>query len=284
MLLRTTPDRERTLTLPDGRVLASAEFGPEHGRPVLFIPGAASGRLTNFGPDLLDDAGVRLVSVDRPGLGRSSADPGKSLASVAADLAELCRELSDTPVPVVANSQGAPFGLALAARGGIERLVHASPADEVAHPDITRKLPEDFRQLIARVAADPTGTAELFSAFTPGGFFDFVLGSVSPEDAPVYEDDGFRAGFLAVLQDALRDGAAGYASDTVLAMSPWRLPLHDVETPVSLWFGAADASHSPDLGDTLAARLPSATRAIVAGSGGALLWHRPELLLEAALG
>ncbi|MEB4616500.1 alpha/beta fold hydrolase [Leucobacter sp. M11] len=283
MFVSPHPDRERRLALPDGRVLASAEFGPADGRPVLFVPGAASGRLMSFGPELLADAGVRLVSVDRPGLGASSPHPGHSLGSVADDLAALARELSDEPIPVVANSQGAPFALALATRWPLARLVLAAPADEVALPATRAQLPEDFRELIDRVAADPLGSEALFSGFTAGGFCDFVLGQVAPEDAAVYEDPDFRAGFLAVVQDALRAGGAGYARNTVLAMSPWRLPLADLELPVELWFGAADTGHSPDLGETLASRIPGASRRIVSGSGGALLWHRPELILGAAL-
>ena len=63
------PDRLGTTTLPDGRRLGWSEWGPPGGTPVLLCPGAATSRRLGFGGEVLDDLDVRLVSVDRPGLG-----------------------------------------------------------------------------------------------------------------------------------------------------------------------------------------------------------------------
>jgi pimeloyl-ACP methyl ester carboxylesterase len=178
------------------------------------VPGAASGSLMRFGEELLDGRDLRLLSVDRPGLGSSDADEGKTLASVGDDLHRLAATLGG-PVPVVANSQGAPFALAVTA---------------------------------------------------------------------VFGDKGFRALLRAVLDDGFRQGPDGYARDTALAMLPWGLDLDALNVPVTVLFGADDTSHSPDLGATLAARIPTAERIVVPGVGGSLLWARPELVLDAALG
>ena len=108
----------RRLALADGRTLAHRAYGPAGGAPLVFVPGAASGSLMRFGEELLDGRGLRLLGVDRPGLGSSDADEGKTLASVGDDLHRLAATLGG-PVPVVANSQGAPFALAATLAGAV---------------------------------------------------------------------------------------------------------------------------------------------------------------------
>ena len=66
------PERLGTTDLPDGRRLGWAQWGPADGRPVLFFSGAAMGRALGFGTDVLDRHGIRLIAVDRPGLGASA--------------------------------------------------------------------------------------------------------------------------------------------------------------------------------------------------------------------
>jgi hypothetical protein len=221
------------LALPDGRTLAFRGYGHEGGAPVLFVPGAASGSLMRFGEELLDGRGLQLHSVDRPGLGGSDADLDKSLASVGDDLRRLTATLGG-PVPVVANSQGAPFALAAALAGAASRLVLVSPVDEVAHPPTTALLPEPVRELVAAVAANPDEAVARFADFSAESLFDFVLGDHPPSDAAVFGDPDFRALLRAALDDGFRWGPDGYARDTVLAMSPFSsAPTTRVTRPTS---------------------------------------------------
>jgi pimeloyl-ACP methyl ester carboxylesterase len=176
-----TPPLAR-LVLPAGRSLAFRTYGPPDGVPLLFVPGAAAESTMRFGEALLDGRGLRLVSVDRPGLGGSDPDPAKSLASVGDDLGRLAAHLGG-PVPVVANSQGAPFALAAALAGAASRLVLVSPADDVAHPAVTAQLPGPVRTLVASVAADPVNAEARFADFTAERFFDFVLSTYPTSDA-----------------------------------------------------------------------------------------------------
>jgi pimeloyl-ACP methyl ester carboxylesterase/GNAT superfamily N-acetyltransferase len=268
------------VSLPDGRALAYAEYGPADGTPVVFLPGAGCGRVMSFGADLLENRHVRLISIDRPGLGRSSADPHKTFASVAADVACLIDELAGHSVPVVANSQGAPFGLAVAAAGAVTRLVLASPIDDMAHPPIRALLPEHHRALIDDVEADPGRVLAALSNTTPAALCDMVMRDYPASDAPVYDDPAFRATFSAALSDGFRCGSDGYARDTVLAMTAWPDRLFTAGVPVALLMGHDDHAHSPDRGATLATRL-DAHRTVVEDVGGSLLWARPELVLDA---
>jgi pimeloyl-ACP methyl ester carboxylesterase len=224
----------------------------------------------NFGGALLADR--RVISIDRPGLGHSSPHEEKTLLSVVEDVQQLIDHLSlGTPL-CVANSQGAPFGLALALTGGISALVLVSPADEVAHPSIHRLLPEELRGLVDLVTSDPAAATAALTEFTADSMMDLVMNQVPETDRPVYRDPAFISMYRRSLREGFQQGSRGYAQDAVLAMSDWDLPLDAMPIPVSIWYGRDDHVHSPDQGELLASRIPGARREIVEGVGGSLLW------------
>ncbi|MDF2823498.1 MAG: hypothetical protein K0R68_906 [Mycobacterium sp.] len=271
------------VALPDGRRLAYQQYGPADGTPVLFVPGAGCGRLMTFGDDdVLHRHHVRMICVDRPGLGDSTHHTTKTFTSVADDVGHLVRTVVGEPVPVIANSQGAPFGLAMAAGHWTRALVLASPIDDIAFPAITDQLPDPLRDLVAAVAADPRAVGSHLLTFTAQTVFDMVMADYPASDAAVYDRPEFRAQFRAALDDGFRSGPAGYAGDTVLAMSAWPSAVFEPRVPVHILFGAEDGVHSPDLGLTLSRRISRARRDVVAGTGGALLWSHAGLVLQAA--
>jgi len=66
-------------------------------------------------------------------------------------------------------------------------------------------------------------------------------------------------------------------------MQRWPFDPAEIRPPVHLWYGSGDASpfHSPDLGASLARRIPGAARTVVEGAGGSLLWTHGAEILEA---
>lgn len=269
------------LTLDDGRELAWAATGPADGRPVLFIAGAASGRSMLFGREKLERLGVLLITVDRPGIGASTPDPERTLDSTTRDLAALAERFGGR-LPVVANSQGAPFGLALAASGACERLVLVSPADDVGSAEMSPLLPDELRGLVERVRTEPDEMRLFFADLGAEGMERMVVGGARPEDRSVYEGEAFLAMYRAALAEGFAHGGAGYATDTVIAMSPWELPFGDIPCEVDVLMGELDGHHSADGGETLARRIPAGLT-VVPGAGGALLWTHDELVLRTAV-
>ncbi|MFJ6655946.1 alpha/beta fold hydrolase [Streptomyces sp. NPDC091377] len=273
------PARLGESALPDGRRLGWAEWGPPDGVPVLLCPGAATSRWLGVGAGAADALGVRLVSVDRPGLGASTPAPGRTFADFAADIRRLCALRGLGRPAAVGNSQGAPFALACAVEGAVSALAVVSGADEVAAPAFAPSLPPEVRGLVERTAADPAGAEEFFAGFTADAMRTLVM-SASPEtDLAVYREPGFAAAYRRALEEGFAQGAAGYARDTVLATGRWPFALRAIGVPVRIWYGERDESHSPDHGATLAARMPGARRRVVEGAGGALLWTHTEEIL-----
>ncbi|MDA0566461.1 alpha/beta hydrolase [Streptomonospora sp. S1-112] len=278
------PDRTGGEVLPDGRVLGWAEWGAPDGVPVLFSPGAGTSRRLGFGADAAGRLGVRIIAVDRPGLGASTPAPGRGFADFAADIARLAERRGLGRPAMVGNSQGAPFALACAAAGAVSALALVSAADEVAHPAVRARLPEDFGRLVDTAVADREEAEAHLAGFTAEAMRDMVMAGSPDSDLAVYADPGFAAAYRAALEEGFAQGAAaGYARDTVLAMGHWAIDLDAVAVPVDLWYGEEDRSHSPDLGATLTGRIPGAVRHLVPGIGGAVLWTHAEPVLRRLL-
>ncbi|MEV0230976.1 alpha/beta hydrolase [Nonomuraea sp. NPDC050786] len=277
------PARAGTERLPDGRLMGWAEWGPADGTPVLLSPGAATSRSLGFGADVVDGLRVRLISVDRPGLGASTPAPRRTFGDFADDVrAFAVRRGLDRPA-MVGNSQGAPFALACAARGVTRALAVVSGADEVAAVRFAGVLPDDLGRLVDLAVTDPDSAEKVFAGFTPQAMWDMVMAG-SPEcDLAVYQEPSFAAAYRQALTEAFAQGPEGYARDTVLAMGHWDVDLPSITVPVHVWYGEEDASHSPDQGAGLTARIPGAVRHLVPGIGGAVLWTHAEDILRTLL-
>ncbi|WP_328469795.1 alpha/beta hydrolase [Actinoplanes sp. NBC_00393] len=276
------PERLGSTRLPAGRRLGWAEWGPLDGVPVLLCPGAATSRSLGFGSHLVAGLNVRLISVDRPGLGASDPDPGRDLLDFATDMADLCRLRELTGVRGVGFSQGAPFLLACAAAGVLTAAAVVAGTDELAHPVHAAALPADVTAMIEAVRADPAAAERFFAGFgEPGEFWQRILTMAGERDRGVYTDPAFAGAYQHAMAEALAPGPEGYARDTVLASARWPFDPAGITIPVDLWYGAADTSpvHSPDFGAALSARLPQAHRHVLPDAGGALLWtHAGEIL------
>lgn len=277
---------EHLVPLPDGRQLAGSTYGPAGGRPVLFIAGAATGKTMRFGADGLAALGVRLITMDRPGMGSSTDDASRDIVTTAEDYRYFVRSVLGNAgggLPIVANSQGSVFGLAAALAGWVSRLVLVSPADEVAHPPIRQMLPSHAAALAELVETDPAAASDILAKFGPQEMEQMVLGSASGDDRRIYGSPEFLDMYRRSLQEGFANSGAGYVRDTLMAMRSWGLPLAALECPVDLLVGANDLGHSPDRAEVLTRRIPTASRKIVAGEGGALLWSHAETVLRQAL-
>ena len=113
-----------TIKLSDGRHLGYAEYGPSSGRPVLYFHGTPSSRLElllldHYGVNLeglLAGAGLKLLAVDRPGMGLSTFNPKGDFLSFAGDVGELMQQQGILNCPVLCWSGGGPYALATAYR------------------------------------------------------------------------------------------------------------------------------------------------------------------------
>jgi len=279
------PARRGVTHVTSDRRVAWSEWGPPHGTPVLFSPGAATASSLGFATGALDRLGVRLIALDRPGLGRSDPDPGRSLLAFADDVRALAAARALGVPAIVGFSQGAPFALACAAAGAVSAVAVVAGTDELAAPALRGALPPELGRLVDQAERDPASAEAFFRGMTPAFLREMILGSSHEVDLAVYRDPGFAAAFGAALDGGFAQGPDGYARDTLLTMRRWPFDASAIRVPVHLWYGRHDTSpvHSPDLGESLARRIPGATRTIIEDAGGALPWTHGAAILEALI-
>ncbi len=281
--LVTPPERQNSFTLADGRQLAWSEWGPMDGQPVVFCTGAGLAGCLGFGADCLAELGLRLLAIDRPGLGASSSHPDKTLLSWAADMREWVQAQGLQRVVAVGFSQGAPFALALADQGLVAAIAIVAGQDELAHPALHGLLHHDVLAMVNQASHDPMAFERRFTQVaTAEGMWELIMGMSGESDRAIYSQPDVQAGLQQALQAGFCQGAQGYARDLTNAILPWPFALESISVPVDLWYGHLDTSpvHSPDFGHTLATRLPNATHTLIPDAGAAILWTRSRQILS----
>jgi pimeloyl-ACP methyl ester carboxylesterase len=281
-----TPECTGATRLPDGRLLGWAQWGSDSGTPVLFFSGAAMGRSLGFGAEAVARLGVRLISVERPGLGASTPKPWRTLDDMATDIQHLASALALPHFSIVAFSQGAPFAFACAAAGLPQAVAVVSGQDDFNAPDIAPLLHPDVAGMVRRVAEDPAGFEATFAGMANADIlWKLITGHSSDVDLAVYTTPGFEACYRRALREGFAQGGQGYARDLALAMGRWPFDVAHLQVPVELWYGGKDTSivHSPDHGATLSRRIPTARLHLLPEAGGSVLWTHAEDILKSVL-
>lgn len=109
------PLRDEPFKLPDGRILGTREIGAENGRPLLLFPSMIDAR---HAADPLGRAAAkhntRLVTLERPGLGISTPQAGRSLLDWADDVRHFAEGRNMPRFGVLGLVQGGAHALACA--------------------------------------------------------------------------------------------------------------------------------------------------------------------------
>jgi pimeloyl-ACP methyl ester carboxylesterase len=250
------------LLLADGRRLGYAVWGEPEGQPVLLFHGSPGSRLYCPDPVATAAAGVRLITVDRPGYGRSAAAPGRRILDWPNDIEQLITALGIDRFALIGHSSGGPYALvcALAMPERITRMALVScvvPLDEV--PAARAALDDDELRLVelARNQPDQAAAAIADAAAWLVDQPERFLTLPRPEpDALLLRDPAVRSMYLDMLREAVRHGLAGYVSDEVLERRPWGFRLGDVTSPVTVWHGGKDGYIPLAHAQAMAALLP----------------------------
>ena len=119
----------KTIRLKDGRTLGFVEYGDPTGTPALYFHAWPISRLEAApANELAQEMEIRLISLDRPGCGASSWQPGRKLDNWPADVAGFADAMKLPHFAVIGNSGGAPYAAACAAKLP-ERITQLPRAD-----------------------------------------------------------------------------------------------------------------------------------------------------------
>ena len=279
-----------TVTVGNGRVLAYEQVGDSAGIPVFVLHGTPGSRLSSLRqhPERVADAGLRVITYDRPGYGRSSRQRGRSVVDCVADVAAIADELGLERFAVTGGSGGGAHALAVGARlpERVMRVLCDAGGAPYDAPDLdwfegmdpenvqefswalegeetlVRELQREAGEFLARLDEDP---AALLSGFELGD-----------ADRAALQDPELQRGWDESLRESLRDGVWGWVDDDLAFVKPWGFEVDELRVPVEIRYGVADVLVPPGHGAWLAAHVPDAVATVEEG-GGHLLTPKQHL-------
>jgi pimeloyl-ACP methyl ester carboxylesterase len=271
---------------PDGRLLEALVSGPPDGTVLVLHTGTPCGLVPL--PAALDPAplGIRTVLFARPGYGRSTPQPGRTVADTARDTAAILDALEASTFLNLGLSGGGPHALAcdalLADRclataviAGIAPYAEAEPASQVR---AWYEADEDNQLAFA-------GDIEGFRTAVDG-FVD-QLANVKAENVAAnastaadrqFFSEGYAAWVASFVSAAGVSGSYGVADDYLATFRQWGFPLASIRQ-ITIWQGTEDDHVPPYHAEWLRDHLTRAELRTMTNEGhNSIVRHLPEII------
>ncbi|MFA1544782.1 alpha/beta fold hydrolase [Actinomadura chokoriensis] len=253
------------------------EWGVPHGFPVFLLHGTPGSRLGPVPrPMVLYQHGIRLITFDRPGYGRSDRMTGRVVADVAADVRLLADLLNLEDFSVLGRSGGGPHALACAAllpgrATRVAALVGLAPAEAEGLDWFEGMAPSNTREYLAVRGQGRLASARLHSIAdriraNPAQYVASLYTELTQSDRCVVLQAGMRRMLLETFREAFRTSADGWIDDLLALCAPWGFELGDIVAPTMLWHGANDTFSPAGHSRWLAGRIPNSTIVVQSGS------------------
>lgn len=258
---------ELDVTLRDGRTLHLHDDGDPDGAVVVMHHGTPGSGLP-YAPHsaLAHERGLRLISYDRAGYGRSTPNPGRDVAAVTEDIDDVLDALGVEHFASLGGSGGGPHSLALGALLA-DRCVAvcaiASPTPwEAEGIDWLAGQGEQNQEEWAAALAGPAAleahlepiAKELVEA-RPEQLRDVLVTLLPPVDRAVLTGELAKHSHAATAAGLAR-GVAGWRDDDLAFTRPWGFELAEIQVPALLWQGVQDLMVPVAHGRWLAERIP----------------------------
>lgn len=270
------PALEGSVAVRDGRRISFAEYGTRRGEAIVWMHGTPGARrqIPVEARLFAERSGIRLIGLDRPGIGSSTPYLYPDILDWVRDLELVLDTLAVDTVRVIGLSGGGPY--ALAAGAGLANRVHGvgvlggvAPtrgADAIGGGAVA--IAAQLAPIIAvsRVALGILLTQLIRLARPLAGPALDAYAAVQPAgDRRLLARPEFKAMFLDDILNGSRSQTSAPINDVLLFTRPWGFELADVAVPVRWWHGDADHIVPLAHGRHVVARLPDATLTVIDG-------------------
>ncbi|MGH3961160.1 alpha/beta fold hydrolase [Mycobacterium sp.] len=263
------PKLEGNVAVGDDRQLGFAEFGDPQGRAIFWLHGTPGARrqIPTEARVYAEDNGIRLIGVDRPGIGSSTPYQYDTVVAFADDLRTMADTLGIDKMAVVGLSGGGPYTLGCAAALP-DRVVTVGVLGGVAPTHGTDAIGGGIMAL-GSVVAPLLEHVGLPIRLTAVAFIRllrpvaepalYIYAHISPEaDRALLVRPEFKAMFLDDLLNGSRKQLAAPFADVVVFARDWGFRLEQVKVPVRWWHGDRDHIVPFAHGQHVVAHLPDA--------------------------
>ena len=257
------------LQLPDGRNVAYNEYGASNGEPLFYFHGSPGSRIEAtlyMSEEMLQSLDVRLIAVDRPGMGLSDFQPRRSLLDIPNDILALADHLGIERFSILTYSLGGPYGFACAF--AIPQRLHkvgiVSGAALFTEAELMKNINEGTRRFLTLPREKPL-LSHLFIGITlgvmpriaPNRFIAQAnLLLPKPDRALLSTDPVLQKGFVNTVREATKQGTRGVFHESLLTVTDYGFRLQDIQTPIMLWHGEADKNIPVEMARFAAAAIP----------------------------
>jgi pimeloyl-ACP methyl ester carboxylesterase len=288
------PKLEGNVAVGDDRQLGFAEFGDPQGRAVFWLHGTPGARrqIPTEARVFAQENGIRLIGIDRPGIGSSTPFQYDTVVAFADDLATVADTLGIDKMAVIGLSGGGPYTLGCAAAmpervvtvgvlGGVAptRGADAIGGGLVALGPYVAPLLEHVG-LPVRLAA----VAFVWAIRPVAEPVLYLYARISPEgDRRLLVRPEFKAMFLDDLLNGSRKQLAAPFADVVVFSRDWGFRLEQVKVPVNWWHGDRDHIVPFGHGEHVVARLPEAELHRIPGESHMAGLGRAEEILRSII-
>jgi pimeloyl-ACP methyl ester carboxylesterase len=289
------PKLEGNIAVGDDRQIGFAEFGDPQGRAVFWLHGTPGARrqIPMEARVYAEQRQIRLIGVDRPGIGSSTPYQYDTVFAFADDLRTIADTLGIDKFEVIGLSGGGPYTLACAAAMP-DRVVAAGVLGGIAPSrgaDAIGGGVMAFGSKVApvlEVAGYPIRLAavSLVRLARPVASPALDLyGRLSPEaDRHMLARPEFKAMFLDDLLNGSRKQLAAPFADVVVFARDWGFRLDEVKVPVRWWHGDRDHIVPFEHGQHVVSRLPDAQLYHLPGESHLAGLGRAEEILDTMVG
>lgn len=270
------PALEGTVAVRDERRLSFAEYGSRLGPAIVWMHGTPGARrqIPLEARAYAEQQGLRIIGIDRPGIGSSTPHLYPNVLDWTADLAILLDTLAIDTTRIIGLSGGGPCALAAGAAlpdrvHGVGVLGGVAPTRGPDAPDggviqlavrlapllVAARVPLGVALTAAiRVVRPLAGPGlDLYAALQPSG------------DKNLLSRPEFKAMFLDDLLNGSRFQTSAPLSDLVLFTRHWGFAPADVAVPVRWWHGDDDHIVPFAHGLHMVDLLPDATLTVIDG-------------------
>jgi pimeloyl-ACP methyl ester carboxylesterase len=270
------PALEGTVAVRDDRRLSFAEYGSTRGPALIWMHGTPGARrqIPLEARTYAEQHGLRIVGIDRPGIGSSTPHVYADILDWTGDLEMMLDTLGIDTLRLIGLSGGGPYALAagvampdrvhgVGVLGGVAPTVGDDAVDGGLMQLAVRLAP------VLALARVPLGVA-LTAAIRlvrplAGPGLDLYAAVQPPGDRKLLARPEFKAMFLDDLLNGSRFQTSAPITDLVLFTRDWGFAPADVSVPVRWWHGDDDHIVPLAHGQHMVERLPDATLTVIEG-------------------
>lgn len=263
--------------LHDGRALGMAIAGPPDGFPIFHFHGRGVSRL-----EVLQVAasastfGIRLIGLDRPGIGCSDPRAGHRILDWPNDVVEVADQLGVEQFAIEGVSAGSAYAMACAYKIP-DRLIACGLISSVNPGYLVRKSAPVGRRIVSWTAEHiPWLLGSLVRRALPASPDEAAMekilvrveASVGEPDRKLLRIPEFRKALAQGLAEGLHQGANGNVADTIAQVQPWGFRVEEITfKKMFLWHGEQDRIVPVTAARLLSQALPHCSATFYPGEG-----------------